>query len=322
MSDAPNERRRSEWRAIGRIGAVSLAAHLALGYTVATHESAAFVAPGVWGLDGAPPVAFRLVDEPPPALAEYRPVPPLPPRRADEPERKHPGGSSEEQAPRGRESGGGGGDPLARVTQAGVLGHLDGSASGSRVSSIEGGVVHASDGIAQLLRGVGATRQATGLPGNGSPGIGFGQGVGSGFGGGDATMRAEDLVASFGDGAGREIVLEKRGVLAGGGDLPYVEGGGCREEAEIARIVQGHRGGVRGCYNRSLLRNPDEEGEIGVRFVIDAAGRVVSAEILSRTFHDPEMEACVLERMHAWEFSPTDGCETVVRYSFHFSSGP
>jgi TonB family protein len=204
----------------------------------------------------------------------------------------------------------------------GVLGHLEGSRNGSRVSSIEGGVVNASDGIAQLLRGVGATRRSSGVAARGEPGIGFGEGTGSGFGGGTATMRAEDLVLSFGDGGGNGIVLQKKGALAGGGDLPYLESGGCREEAEIARIVQGHRGAIRGCYNRSLLRKPDEEGEIGVRFVIEPAGRVVSAEILSRTFRDPDMEACILERMYEWKFPPEEGCETVVRYAFHFSAGP
>jgi TonB family protein len=310
-----------EWRRFGRIALVSVAAHFSLGYAVATHERSSLVTPGVWGLEESRPVDVRIAEEVPASLARVLPVVPVPPGK----ETPRPGRLSDrdpEEIPVGRKSGGGGGDPLARVAQAGVLGHLDGASHGSRVRSVEGGVVHASDGIAQLLRGVGDVREASGPIGRGAFGIGFGEGVGSGFGGGVATMRAEDLVASFGDGGGRELVLEKRGALTGDADLPYLEEGGCREEAEIARVVQGHRGGVRGCYNRSLLRNPNEEGEIGVRFVIDALGRVISAEILARTFHDPEMEGCILERMRAWTFSPTEGCETVVRYSFHFSSGP
>ncbi|MFH1679573.1 MAG: AgmX/PglI C-terminal domain-containing protein [Candidatus Eisenbacteria bacterium] len=314
--------RGGEWKGLGRIALLSLAAHVSLGCVIATRDPVSYLSPGVWGIEDSKPLSIRLSEELPAPLERFRP---LPPRTEEARASRNPGRLNEEEPappPKGRRSGGGGGDPLARVTQAGVLGHLSGSDGGTRVSSIEGGTVHASDGIAQLLRGVGATRKATGLSARGTPGIGFGEGVGSGFGGGVATMRAEELVASFGDGGGREIVLERRGALAGGGGLPYLEGGGCREEAEIARVVQGHRGGVRGCYNRSLLKNPEQEGEIGVRFVIDAGGRVVSAEILSRTFHDPEMEACVLERMRDWTFSHEEGCETIVRYSFHFSAGP
>jgi len=322
MSAGSLASRSGEWRALGRIALLSLAAHLSLGAVIATRGRTAEFPIGVWGIEDPKPLALRLAEELPAPLERFRP---LPPRIEETPASRNPGRRSGEEPappPKGRKSGGGGGDPLARVTQMGVLGHLGGTNEGTRVSSLEGGTVHASDGITQLLRGVGDVRKSTGLPARGAAGIGFGEGVGSGFGGGVATQRAEELVASFGDGGGRAIILEDRGALGGSGELPYLEGGGCREEAEIARVVQGHRGGVRGCYNRSLLRNPDQEGEIGVRFVIDASGRVVSAEILSRTFHDPEMEACVLERMRAWIFSPEAGCETVVRYSFHFSSGP
>lgn len=301
-----------------RIGLTSLAAHLVLGVGIMQTDVPARMAPGVYGLDERAVVTLTLADEIPPAIQVVRPKEPVPPA----PSKLKPGKPDGEKPPEGRKSGGGGGDPLARVTKMGVLGRSDGSVAGTRVSSAPGGVAHTSDGIAQVLRGIGETRRAAGSMAKGEPGIGFGEGIGSGFGGGEATQRAEDLVASFGDGNGTDLVLDTRGALGDGENLPFLEGGGCRDEHDIARVVFGHRGGVRGCYNRSLLAHPDREGEIGVRFVIDEAGNVVSAEITSRTFEDPEMEACIAARIREWSFGPEPGCETVVRYSFHFSAGP
>lgn len=302
-----------------RIGLVSLAAHLVIGVGILSSDIEA-IAPGVYTVDEREAITLTLAEETPRALLAIRPPEPVPPAASKVPVRK-PGRPDAEAPPKGQKSGGGGGDPLARVTKLGVLGRSTGSDTGTRVSSVEGGVTHASDGIAQLLRGVGEARRATGGAKKGEPGIGFGEGIGSGFGGGKATQRAEDLVASFGDGSGEAIVLEKKGALGDGEDLPFLEGGGCRDEHSIARVVLGHRGGIRGCYNRSLLGDPDREGEVGVRFIIDPEGYVTFAEVTGRSFHDSEMEACILSRIREWSFGVEPGCETVVRYSFHFSSG-
>ncbi|MFH1279307.1 MAG: AgmX/PglI C-terminal domain-containing protein [Candidatus Eisenbacteria bacterium] len=306
-------------RRLRRIGLVSLAAHLVIGVGILSTDIEA-IAPGIYTVDERQAITLTLAEETPKALLAIRPPDPVPPAPSKVVVRK-PGSPDGEKPPEGRKSGGGGGDPLARVTKLGVLGRSSGSDTGTRVSSVEGGVTHASDGIAQVLRGVGETRRNAGGPAKGEPGIGFGEGIGSGFGGGKATQRAEDLVASFGDGSGEALVLEKRGALGDGDDLPFIEGGSCRDEHSIATVVLGHRGGVRGCYNRSLLGDPDREGEVGVRFIIDPGGTVTFAEVTGRGFHDPEMEECILSRIREWSFGPEPGCETVVRYSFHFSSG-
>ena len=302
-----------------RIALVSLGAHLFFGAGLARMEIPQSMTPGIWSVDEKRVVEIHFLEESPPLPAVVRPPVPLPPALSKGNPR--PKASEEGEVPKGRKSGGGGGDPLARVTRMGLLGKLSGSTEGTRVSSVEGGVAHAADGMAQLLRGAGVARRTAGVQARGEPGIGFGDGVGSGFGGGVATQEAQDLVASFGDGNGAEIVLDKKGVLSDGSELPFIEGGGCREEGEIARVVQSHRGGIRGCYNRSLIHTPGQQGEVGVRFIIDTEGRVSSAEVLSRTFHDPELERCILDRIVLWTFLPEPGCETVVRYSFHFSSG-
>ena len=94
---------------------------------------------------------------------------------------------------------------------------------------------------------------------------------------------------------------------------------GLLNESDIARVVLTHKGGIRGCYNRTLLRSPEDEGEVAVRFVISTRGSVTEARVMSSTVNDPELEQCVLERIAQWVFPPEPGCETVVRYSFHFT---
>ena len=176
------ERREQGGRLLRRIALVSLGAHLFFGAGFARMEIPSSMTPGVWSVDEKRVVEIRFLEEMPPLPAMLRPPVPLPPAPSKgDPRPKAP---EEGEVPKGRKSGGGGGDPLARVTRMGLLGKLSGSTEGTRVSSVEGGVAHAADGMAQLLRGVGKARRTAGEPAYGEPGIGFGDGVGSGFGGG------------------------------------------------------------------------------------------------------------------------------------------
>ncbi len=298
-----------------RIGLFSLGAHLMFGVGLTQVDLPPLMPAGVWAVEDPAVVEITLSETFPasvePVARPSRPLPPIPAGGKK--------GVLEAKAPEGKKSGGGGGDPLQRVTKLGVLGRLSGSSSGTRIAADRGGTVYASDGITQILRGVGETRKVTGDPASGESGIGFGGGVGSGFGGGVAKQRAESLVASLGDGTGDALVLERRGGVIDGAEFSFEGVEGCRDEADIARVVLGHKGGIRGCYNRTLLRSPDDEGEIAVRFVISTRGNVSSAEVIASTVGDPGLEACVIERIGRWTFPPEPGCETVVRYSFHFT---
>lgn len=297
------------------IGTVSLGAHLVLGVGLTRVDLTPLVPPGVWGVEEPAVVEVTLPEILPAAIETpalpSRPMPPMPAGGRQ--------GVTGEKAPEGKKLGGGGGDPLERITRMGVLGRMDGSSGGTRVAAERGGVAYASDGITQLLRGVGDQRRVSGAAAPGESGIGFGDGVGSGFGGGVAKQRARDLVASLGDGSSDALVLERREGAIDGAEFSFVGVEGCREEADIARVVLTHKGGIRGCYNRTLLRSPGDEGEVAVRFVITTRGSVSEAKIISSTVDDPELEQCVLGRIAQWVFPPEPGCETVVRYSFHFT---
>lgn len=299
-----------------RIGLISLGAHLCFGVGLARVDLQPLMVPGVWAVEEPVIVEITLPEILPatiePVVRPSRPLPPIPAGGEQ--------GVQGKKAPEGKKSGGGGGDPLERVTRMGVLGRLNGKGGGTRVAAESGGVAYASDGIDQLLRGVGERRKVSGAASSGESGIGFGNGVSSGFGGGIAKQRARDLVASLGDGSNDQLVLEREKGAIDGAELLFEGVEGCREEADIARIVLSHKGGIRGCYNRALLRSPDDEGEVAVRFVISTRGTITDAEVISSTVQDPALEECVLERIGRWVFPPEPGCETVVRYSFHFTS--
>ncbi len=298
-----------------RIGLISLGAHLCFGIGLTRIDLQPLVPPGVWAVEEPVIVEITLPEILPatiePVALPSRPLPPLPPKGKP--------GVQGKKAPEGRKSGGGGGDPLARVTKMGVLGRLNGKTGGTRVASESGGVAYASDGIHQILRGVGEKRKVSGSAAGGESGIGFGNGVSSGFGGGIAKQRARDLVASLGDGSRDELVLERQGGAIDGADLLFEGVEGCREETDIARVVLSHKGGIRSCYNRTLLRSPGDEGEVAVRFVISTKGSITDSRVISSTVNDPALEECILERIGRWIFPPEPGCETVVRYSFHFT---
>ncbi len=299
-----------------RVAAASIGAHLLFGLGIATVELQPLVTPGVWAVEEAPPVEVILSMEAP----VFSKTAPPPVRQASPVPAGMKKGMRSAKVEAGKKSGGGGGDPLRRVTRLGVLGRLATASSGSRVTAERKGTLYASDGMTQLLRGVGETRRVTGPASKGESGIGFGSGVGSGFGGGTAKQEAEELVASLGDGSGEKLVLERREGVIDGTGFSFEGADGCRDETEIARIVLSHKGGIRGCYNRTLRRTPGGKGEIAVRFLISTGGDVTGAEVISSTVGDPGLEECVLERIGKWTFPAEPDCETVVRYSFHFTS--
>ncbi len=297
-----------------RVFIASLAAHGILGFVVTQLDIAPMVPAGVWAMEEDAVIEIRLPDPIEIAKIEPKEVK-VEPKENAAPKRR----GIQDAKPKGKRSGGGGGDPLARVTKMGVLGKLTGSTKAVRAQADQDGVTYASDGLTQLIRGVGDTRKVSGGAAKGESGIGFGNGVGSGFGGGKAKERASDLVASLGDGSSNDLVLERRDGVIDGEELALGGDDGCREESSLASIVQKKKGGIRSCYNRSLIRTPGEQGEIAVRFVIAPRGNITDVSILSSSVADPELEKCILERIYNWSFPAKEGCETVVRYTFHFS---
>jgi len=100
------------------------------------------------------------------------------------------------------------------------------------------------------------------------------------------------------------------------------EGGGELERQEIEIVIKQRMGLIRRCYTRELRRNPDLQGTVKVRFVIDRDGGVKYAAIRGSELGNAIVEDCVVDEMRKLRFPPPSGEGTViVTYPFAFKGG-
>jgi hypothetical protein len=75
---------------------------------------------------------------------------------------------------------------------------------------------------------------------------------------------------------------------------------------------------MRTCYEAGLRRNPNLEGRINTRFVIDLDGHVSDARAVGAPFPDEQTARCVLDRFAALTFPPPQGGIVTVVYPIIF----
>ncbi|MFP4163850.1 MAG: TonB family protein [Chitinispirillaceae bacterium] len=219
---------------------------------------------------------------------------------------------------------GGGGDPRARVTKKGVLGIVSGQVKGKSVASADvfGKGGFASD-IDAVLSGVGGLKSGGdgGTGRKGAAGIGYGKGVGSGFGGSGGGI--DDLVGGLMGGGGGNLNLKKRGKLKVSSP-DFLKGGaltGGRSRASINRVIMQNIAALRYAYNKRLREKPGLNGKVTVKFAIDEFGKVMVANVVNSTVNDSQLEKTVIRRLKSWAFGKIDkpGDVTEVVYPFVFS---
>ncbi len=90
----------------------------------------------------------------------------------------------------------------------------------------------------------------------------------------------------------------------------------------VRDVVRANFGRLRGCYEEALLRKPELEGRVNVKFVIDRTGAVSVAELAeSTTLDDAKATSCIVAQYKQMAFAaPTGGIVTVV-YPVVFSRG-
>jgi TonB family protein len=89
----------------------------------------------------------------------------------------------------------------------------------------------------------------------------------------------------------------------------------------IRRVVREHVGQVRYCYERALSSTPGLAGRVSLQWTINATGQVTAASIDDgSTLRNSDVEACLVQRVKTWRFSPPkDGGVVVVKYPFIFN---
>jgi hypothetical protein len=159
-----------------------------------------------------------------------------------------------------------------------------------------------------------------GLSGIGEGGGGYGTGIGVGGIGTCGGTICSGLEGGFGNSFGRTPGgYNPKGHGMRVGDTK-VERGSLPAEV-IQRIVRQNYGRFRMCYEQGLGKNPNLQGRVNVRFVIDRTGAVSQAQNGGSDLPDSGVVSCVVSQYYGLSFpAPQDGIVT-VNYPIMFTPG-
>jgi hypothetical protein len=89
----------------------------------------------------------------------------------------------------------------------------------------------------------------------------------------------------------------------------------------IRRVILEHRWATDCCYELGLQRDPNLDGRLSIRFVIEADGSIGEIEVVDDTLEDPIVGHCVVEvGKRLWRWPPRPGGGTItIHYPFLFS---
>lgn len=91
------------------------------------------------------------------------------------------------------------------------------------------------------------------------------------------------------------------------------------DQASIDEEVRARLVDLRACYDTRAERNPELQGVITARFVIDDQGRARDIELESETLDDDELDACLAGVLSSIAFPPAPSSEAIaVTYPFEF----
>ncbi len=158
-------------------------------------------------------------------------------------------------------------------------------------------------GLAGLGDGGGGFRQGIGLGDIGTIGRGAGTGPGQGFGAGHGRLSHGHNTKTF---------KMRPGTTTVSGRLP---------KEVIQRIVRQNYGRFRNCYEKGLGQNPNLQGRVAARFVINRDGSVSNVSNGGSSVPDSAVVNCVVRAFYGLSFpKPENGIVTVV-YPIMFTPG-
>lgn len=158
-------------------------------------------------------------------------------------------------------------------------------------------------GLTGIGEGGGGRGEGIGLGSIGTLGHGAGTGTGQGFGSGHGRL----------DGSHRTKAPQVRvGNTTVSGRLP---------KEVIQRIVRQNFGRFRLCYEKGLATNPNLEGRVSVRFVINRDGSVSNAGNGGSSLPDSGVVDCTIRGFYGLSFPKPEGGIVTVTYPIMFSPG-
>ncbi|HHL40024.1 MAG TPA: AgmX/PglI C-terminal domain-containing protein [Deltaproteobacteria bacterium] len=128
----------------------------------------------------------------------------------------------------------------------------------------------------------------------------------------------------------RDIVSEKRKVALVDRDALFadvekeadeaVEVKKSRSESDVYRVVRRYTGGLKYLYNNALREDPALRGDLRVKIVIGADGKVKLVEKLSTTLDSERLVKALVRRIYRWKFPRIEGDEDFsIVYTFDFT---
>jgi len=216
-------------------------------------------------------------------------------------------------------------EAAARVRTTGVLGLLNGTQSSALTSVLADGPVmgqDAKDVVGNLVAttiGGAYGPGGLGLTGTGTGGAGTGDAL---LGTGSLTTIGRYGQGPGGDGHYGQAVGRLGRRTARGPDIMIGTASvtGTLDKEIIRREVRRHMNEVRYCYDQGLVRKPELQGRLVVRFTIAPTGRVLAAAPQSSTLMMASVESCVVQAVQRWQFpQPAGGGLAMVSYPFLFS---
>ena len=217
---------------------------------------------------------------------------------------------------------------VAEAREFGIIGMLNTSAAGDpNAPTVPWGGDHTlgRDPVSALGNMFGgelgeAPGGGLGLTSGGEGGGGYGEGIGLGYIGTYGHGAGLGLEQGFGNSAGRL----SRGHATKGPTyrtgITEVRNGRLPPEV-IQRVVRQNFGRFRHCYENALTRNPNLQGRVAARFVIDRTGAVSNVTNGGSDLPDSGVVSCVLGAFYGLGFPAPEGGIVTVVYPITFSPG-
>lgn len=102
---------------------------------------------------------------------------------------------------------------------------------------------------------------------------------------------------------------------------PSISGGsGTLDQGEVARIIGGKQGAIKGCYEQALKRNPALKGKITIVITIGGTGRVSSAKCTVNEL-TPEVCSCITDMFNRVRFPPPENGSVEITAPFFLTPG-
>jgi hypothetical protein len=89
----------------------------------------------------------------------------------------------------------------------------------------------------------------------------------------------------------------------------------------IQLVVRTHFDALRRCYEAALMRDPNVQGRVAIKFVIDPSGATTRVSDAGSDLPDAKVIACVADRFRELRFAPPHGGIVTVVYPLIFNPG-